>query len=859
MMCPRAPRRLDSVRRRWLMLGLIAAALVVLIGSVPAVPAVAATATPALVFTVNSTADPGSGACDLLECTLREAINQANLLPGTDTIAFDIAGPGPHTIQPTTPLPYVTDAVVLDGRTEPDFAGSPIVELDGSLPGATGSGITLFAGGSIVRGLAINRFVPGPGQAGGGIFILSGGNNIIEGNYLGTDVTGTVPLGNTSGVLIYGSGGNQVGGTTAAARNIIADNRGQNGVGIWVYSGANVIQGNYIGTDVTGTEALGNGWGIIVTGNDNVVGGPDPGAGNVISGNWNSGLDICANCGGFPATGNVVQGNHIGTDAGGLAAVPNAGWGVGVRASDNTIGGGAPGTGNIISGNNGAGIVVGYLLGNPPPVRDNVIQGNLIGTAADGLTPLGNAGHGVHVGFVSSTLSNTIGGTSNDSANTIAHNGGAGIFVEPNSAENSITGNAIHENGSLGIDLDPSGMTANDDGTGDADTGANNLQNHPKLTSVTDDGQGTITIDGQLDSAPSTTFALEFFSTPACDASGHGEGADLLGTSGATTDNTGIADFSVSLSDTLLSTDAVTATATDPSGNTSEFSVCAFPEAPITTADLSLTATAQTDAPDPVTAGLDVRYLVTVKNLGPDEATGVGLTDTLPAGTTFIEAAASQGTCGPPVTGTIECDLGTLADGASATLSVVVQSPSSAGSITNSASVKANEEDPVSGNDSSSESTTVQARTRDEAHGWVPASGGQRVITTGGRPSPSDTTVTRVIVPEGVEGEVHLLEGSIDEGGCPAPYQCFGQQVDLSAQRSFADPYQLAFTFDDSVVPNVPATRLATLHFGEQVLRCTTPGELGPDPCLTGGRRIMGDLRRSVLSTYDGTWIAGST
>ena len=358
----------------------------------------------AATFTVNSTNDPGVGSCDAVECTMREAIVASNVNPGADTIAFNIPGPGPHSIKPVTPLPAATGQVAIDGTTEPDFAGSPIVELDGSLAGPVGSGLEINGGNSVVRGLVINRFAPAANQQGGGIYIRTGGNNLIEGNYIGTDVTGTLPLGNSSGVWIGGSGANRVGGTTLAARNIIADNDGPNGAGIWTVNPNNVVQGNYIGTNVTGTVALPNAWGLVITGSNNLIGGTSAGARNLISGNRFAALEICANCGAFPTTGNVVQGNYIGTDASGANALPNLGTFGGtvlVRASGNTIGGTAPGAGNVIAGNGSSGVVLGILFGSLA-ADNNLVAGNLIGTAADGVIPLGNSGHGVHIGFLRS-------------------------------------------------------------------------------------------------------------------------------------------------------------------------------------------------------------------------------------------------------------------------------------------------------------------------------------------------------------------------------------------------------------------------------------------------------------------------
>ena len=178
-------------------------------GVLMALPALADT------FTVNSIADPGDGVFDATEGTLREAIVAANANPGLDTIAFDIPGSGPHTIRPISPLPATTDPVIIDGYTQPGASPNTnpvgqglntvlMIELDGTDSGVFTSGLTIKGGNSIVRGLVINRFLQGAGEA-HGIAIRENGGNRVEGNFVGTDVTGTVRLGNgASGVEIRG-------------------------------------------------------------------------------------------------------------------------------------------------------------------------------------------------------------------------------------------------------------------------------------------------------------------------------------------------------------------------------------------------------------------------------------------------------------------------------------------------------------------------------------------------------------------------------------------------------------------------------------------------------------------------------
>ena len=317
----------------------------------------------------------------------------------------------------------------------------------------------------------------------------------------------------------------------------------------------NVVQGNYIGTNAAGDAGINNTGGIVVdrtTGT--TIGGAAPGAGNLISGNIGHGIQID-----LLATGTVVRGNAIGTNAAGTAALPNTSSGVQIWGPNTTIGGSEPGEGNVISGN-------GYGL---RVQADHVrVEGNLIGVTTSG-GALGNGAAGVLL-ITTAAHDNTIGGTATGAGNTIAHNGTDGVTVITSTA-NAIQGNSIHSNGGLGIDLDDDGITAND--TGDTDTGPNQRQNHPVPTSATSDGV-TSDVGGSVDSAPSTSYRVELFSSPVCDATGKGEGRTFLGSVDVTTDGAGTATFNTALGAGMSSPDVVTATATDPSGNTSEFSTC---------------------------------------------------------------------------------------------------------------------------------------------------------------------------------------------------------------------------------------------------------------------------------------------
>ncbi len=268
---------------------------------------------------------------------------------------------------------------------------------------------------------------------------------------------------------------------------------------------------------------------------------------------------------GAAGDGVVIEGNFIGTDAAGMAAVPNEGHGVDVLfGNGHRIGGTDPAARNIISGNRFAGVRINVLDGI-------VVQGNLIGTGADGVLPLGNGANGVGFEFVGGNGSgNVVGGRGPGEANVIAHNGSDGVFLQPNEANIPIVGNSIFGNARSGIDLLCCGPIPND--PGDADGGANDLQNFPILQSVTT-GAATEII-GKLDSTANTTFDLDFYANPACSNFPREflQGQTYLGTAPVTTDATGHAAFDVNLPVATESGARISATATDPFGNTSEFS-----------------------------------------------------------------------------------------------------------------------------------------------------------------------------------------------------------------------------------------------------------------------------------------------
>jgi CSLREA domain-containing protein len=459
-----------------------------------------ATATPVGPLLVNSMGDgadanTGDGICQTStpgECTLRAALQQANASAGLNTIQFNLPGPGPYTFQPGSAYPDITDAVIIDGTTQPGFAGTPIVEIDGSKAGGSTVCLRITGANSTVRGLVINRC----GNAGIEIMNATATGNVVVGNYIGTDRTGTVALPNQYGVwLTTAASGNTIGGTTAADRNVISGNTKSGVLISWNGTDNNVVRGNYIGTNAAGTAALANGdSGFSILGGplNNTLGGTTAGARNVISGNNPAGVYI--------AGGVVVEGNFIGTDATGTYGIPNAKFGVQADGVDATVGGTVAGAGNLIAYNTQDGLVVSF-------------------------------------------------------------NGATG---------NSFLGNSVYANGHLGIDLKDNGVTDNDNL--DKDNGPNDFQNFPVLTSARTDGTGTIIINGTLNSLANTTFRVEFFASVTGDPSGYGEGQRYLGYVSVTTNGSGDAAFSQTLSAVVAVGEVITSTATNSDGSTSEFS-----------------------------------------------------------------------------------------------------------------------------------------------------------------------------------------------------------------------------------------------------------------------------------------------
>jgi hypothetical protein len=491
------------------------------------------------------------------------------------------------------------------------FSAGPPQDVSGNVIGGMNPQDRNVIANNTAQQLALARLLVG-GLYGGG------SNIVVQNNYVGTDKAGTTGLLNGGGGIrmtdllnaTIGGASNSLGVSCVAPCNLIAGNSQQplstntntNSTNNTGY----LIQGNFFGTNVTGTAGVTGGNGasaqavIELAGAGTVmIGGTAAGTGNLISGFSTARPGILVDTGVVgPVT---IQGNFIGTTTTGNAALGNGGPGIDILGATNvTIGGTLPAARNVIGGNGngmspkGPGILV---EGNPPfSTGTAVIQGNNIGIGANGSSNIGNIGDGID--FASGATGSTVGASSSGGAgaNIIAFNGagrtnGAGVGVPNGSATNKIFSNSIFSNtGSstgIGIDLSAGGSatdgpTANDACDGDA--GGNNLQNFPVLTSAQSTGS-SITIAGILNSTASTTFTIEFFSNPA----GTSQGRTFLGSTSTTTNGACSGAFNAVLAQTVSAGLNITAAATDPSGNTSEFSAAVASTATLTAANATVT------------------------------------------------------------------------------------------------------------------------------------------------------------------------------------------------------------------------------------------------------------------------------
>jgi uncharacterized repeat protein (TIGR01451 family) len=777
-------------------------------------------------YTVTSVADNGSNTSPTAG-SLRAAILAANADPtvGADTISFDISGGGVQTIDLPTFLPAITRTVVIDGDSQPGFSpgNTPVVVIDGSAAPAGSNGLMFAAGsGSVVRGLSIVGFATNGGGGGAAIDVeASSGNNLFEGDYLGIEPDGSTAKANYYGIFAFSSG-NTIGGSVAAARNVISGNANA-GIVLAATATGNLVAGDYVGTNVAGNTPVGNLFGVVLAGTGNTVGGLTSAVGNLISGNdgptGQTGIGVLFR---GPSQSNVVEGNKIGTDVSGMTAVPDT-YGVyfgtpGGSPDDNvaldSIGGTIAGAGNLISGNfigitgnvtaaliagntiglnvngnaplpNGDGIFLGAngsTIGGSTAAARNVISGNSTATGAAGtgmdltgdsdlvignyiglttggvgatgtgnvvglafhgtnttiggttvssgnaiagnsgsaitidgdggigvfgnvigLTALGgslpNGGNGIAITVAAPTttlttpfpLNDTIGGTASGAGNTIFGSGGAGIVVNDNNPTGitglGIRGNTIFSNAKLGIDLNGSGVPI------------------PSTLFVIGDNlvNGKLQVVAVYFGAPSTSYGFDFFANGA-DASGYGQGPVYLGSVTATTNISGFVLLTPTFTQPATPYASFSATATGPDGNTTGFAA----NFPTTTtgarADLTVVGLSSKDT---IVQGNSVTFTETVINDGPNAANNVMFADTLPTSLVNAQITSTVGTPTIDSNNVILANLGTLASGASDTITITVTA-SQPGQVADSPGVSSTTYDPSYANNQDQHFITVQ-------------------------------------------------------------------------------------------------------------------------------------------------------
>lgn len=516
-------------------------------------------------FVVNSTgdgndADHGDGICatPFGQCSLRAALVEANLADGPVTVAFDIPGTAPHGIVIKSDLPTINNMaapILIDGYTQPGAAANTDPDVSDAV-------------------IAIE--VIGDGNAFRDAFRIVSPDNVIRGLSI-YDVRRPV--------RIFGE-----------------------------FATGNQVLGSFVGTDSTGTfvhpfvDGILHGVTIEEDAADNIVGTPAVEDRNVISGNGTHGVAVFHT----HSDRTIIQNNIIGLNPDGTAALPNGKNGVDINfgSSDNVIGGLLAGEGNVVSGNSSTGIEVSHTA----DTTTNLVQGNRIGTAVDGMTTPGHTGNGFAGVYIEDGVTdniveyNVIGGNAvggiaifNGGANgisqgnvvrhnqigrttagtsipntgngvevngddnvvgpgnLIADNTANGIIVRESDADgNTFTDNVITGNGGLGIDLAPTSPTGtiNPNDVDDVDTGANDKLNFPEFTRATDQIlEGTACAD----------CTVEIFTSDETRTHGSGDGLVLV--------LTALSDGTFALKDHGLAIDTVlTATATDLAGNTSEFS-----------------------------------------------------------------------------------------------------------------------------------------------------------------------------------------------------------------------------------------------------------------------------------------------
>ena len=816
----------------------LVASFAVAVGVVVGLPAPARAAT----FTVVNTNDSGEG-------SLRDAIAAANEVPGQDLIAFDIEGPGPHTISLSTSastvfaLPVITEAVTIDATTEPDHVDQPVVELVGQGSEGGASAFWVESSDVTISGLSVRNFRQGVTVTG------TGSQATISSNQFGVTADGESPSGvyQEYAVGLFGGTGSDVAG------NLI----GNAAIGVRVSGTTTIdsaIYGNSIGLDHNQEQALDVHEGVVFAGagpthgvsGNRIAGGPTSSAGITISDT--DGVDMVENTiGGSSALDQPFPGRLLGgvVLGGGTTNVNlryneiSNGYGPGVRVSATS-----PVTGTIesnwISGNTEAGVRV-----SGPPAFVTLTRNTLYD----------NGGLGVDV--------------APDDVNEAPDAGPEILDITPVSNEGTdfllrFDGRAEWANEIRSVEFytnfecDPSGFGEGSNYVGSAeitlDESGNALESvqvpfgafpGDLITALISGGadhlptefSNCVTVGGDENTPPRAQSA-DVVTTPAdtaVDITLRGSDADndpltfainqvpttgSVGEIGPVTCGDGLceADVTYTPAPGFSGDDEFSFTVNDgkATSESAVVDVTVTPE-PGALADLALTLA---DTPDPVSSGAAVAYIATIRNLGPVAATGTEVvfqepeTAQLPSGTSFLfgsftSSSGAEGSCAQTVTGAVKCDLGegSLEPSTTATwtATVVLQTDSETlGPVTVEATVTADQDDPAGGNNSATESTAISPVGTGEASAYIPPGappttiGTAELVTFGNLSVPiadsGDTTAAAITVPaRGPGGTVTVAELE-----CLAPF--------CPTEVPFADGRggQPGEVIDNSVIEFVP-------------------------------------------------------
>lgn len=519
--------------------------------------------------TIDATTEPGYTGQPLIQLDGSKA--------GAGAVGLDLAGGG-STIKGLDIVRFGGAGIFISNLGGNALQGNWIgIDTTGNAAG-NDEGVVVQSDANLIGGAGGRNVISGNASDGVRIGGSAGSftGNVISANFIGSDAGGQLAIGNGDGIVldhatntritldtIFGNNGNGIRvanssfvviGGGSAGRNVISASGGD---GIQIGTSHDVsVTGNYIGTDATGAAIInaqslslgnsGNGINLRLGAYNNSIGGATADARNLIDGSSGNGIIVATGATAY----NLIQGNYIGTDASGTLALGGFGNGVYVTSPGASI------LGNVISASGGDGVVLSAAT---------LLQGNRIGTTADGSAALPNLADGITV----MSSGSTIGGPMTGQGNVIAFNTGIGVDVL-SGAQNAIRGNSIYGNAQLGIDLGGDGATANHPLPGNG--GPNNAQNFPILSNILFGDTATTLSVSLTGGVAGNSYTIDFFASSAVDPSGFGQGQVYLGSATITTDASGGVTQSVTISALPAGKHFVSATATDSAGNTSEFS-----------------------------------------------------------------------------------------------------------------------------------------------------------------------------------------------------------------------------------------------------------------------------------------------